>query len=279
MKPGPSPAPVPALEARSLSVRHPGSPRPSLQELSAAFPAGRFTAVAGPNGSGKSTLLRALIGLPASPGPGDGTVLLYGTPIGEIPPRRRARQLSLMPQTAPDGLGLTLEQVAAGGLYPWKTRFSPPAPAEKALLRETLNRLEILPLAGRPFSSLSTGEKQRGLFARTLMQQTPAVLLDEPTASLDLRHQEALLSTARALTAEGRTVIAAVHDLNAAVRWADQLLVLQEGRAAAFGPPALILNKPLLQEVWQITPRLGRHSATGRWMLDTESLDQAPEDR
>jgi iron complex transport system ATP-binding protein len=208
-----------------------------LSSISVSVPPGTLLALAGPNGAGKSTLLALIAGDLA---PTAGRVLLDGMQAHRIPARRLARLRAVMPQSSSVAFGFTAAQIVAMAL--------PPHAAGEGW-RPMLETVDAAHLAQRSFPTLSGGEQARVTLARVLAQDTPVVLLDEPTAHLDIRHQQAILRHARRLADAGRTVIAVLHDLNLATRYADRIVLLDRGRVAAHTEPAQ-LNSSLLTAVY-----------------------------
>lgn len=214
-----------------------------LDDVSLRVPRGAVLALVGPNGAGKSTLLGVLAGDVV---PEAGEVLLDGVPLRRIRARERARRRSLLLQSNRVAFPFTVAQVVEMGCAPWIGADRD----DDALIAAAMERADVVHLADRAFGSLSGGEQARVSFARVLVQDAPVVLLDEPTAALDLRHQEELLSSARALSAEGRTVVAVLHDLSLAAAYADVLAMISGGRIVAEGAPAEVLTEERIAEVY-----------------------------
>ena len=249
--PAPSPAP-PAFEAADLGVRlGGGSGRDALAGVTFAVAAGEAVALVGPNGAGKTTLLRALAGLV----PHTGAARLGGEAVRTMDPRARARRVALVRQQPALGVDFTVRELVALGRAPhagWAARLGP---ADLAAVDAALAAADLTGLAERSVRRLSGGEQQRVGLAQALAQDTPALLLDEPTAHLDVRHQIDLLARARALADSGRTVVAALHDLDRAAAFAGRMLVLHAGRLVADGPPADVLTAALLADVFGVRAR------------------------
>ncbi len=209
-----------------------------LAHVSFEIGGGALVAVVGANGAGKTTLLRALAGLL----PHAGAVDLFGAPVRAWEPRARARHLAFVRQTPPAADAFTVRETVALGRAPHLAWTAALTAADHAAVSAALDALDLGALAGRTLASLSGGERQRVALAQALAQDTPVLLLDEPTAHLDVRHTLDLLGRARALADGGRTVVAAVHDLELAARFADWMLVLAGGTLAADGAPADVLT-------------------------------------
>jgi iron complex transport system ATP-binding protein len=199
---------------------------------------GELLGLVGPNGSGKTTLLRALTGLIAA----DGEVSLEGRDLARLDERAVARTAARVPQsTAYDG-GFSTEELVLTGRSPHLGRFQWETPHDRAIAERAMRETRTQALAERLVAELSGGERQRVFVARALAQQTPILLLDEPTANLDIGHQVRVLGLVRRLTDQGLATIAAIHDLELAARFADRLLLLRAGRVLAEGRPADVLT-------------------------------------
>jgi len=253
------------IQAENLSYVVNG--RKLIDAVSIGFDPGEFVAIIGPNGAGKSTLLRLLSG---ELRPSAGRVAWSGEPAEKLSPARLALRRAVMAQGAALAFSYPVHEVARQGLAVVGRRL-PKMQADKIVAR-ALAVSGVHHLSHRNFLTLSGGEQQRARFARALCQlkaaQEPgrfcqALLLDEPTSSLDLEHQLALLGAARAIVASGVTVIAIVHDLNIAARFADRLVVLAGGRVVADGPAAQVIDETLVREIFRATMRVDRESATG----------------
>ncbi|MFH5822456.1 ABC transporter ATP-binding protein [Georgenia sp. AZ-5] len=232
-----------------------------LDGVDAAVPAGAVSAVVGPNGSGKSTLLRLLVGALS---PDAGAVLLSGTDLGRLSRRERARRLALVEQDSPAEVAHEVLDVVLLGRTPHR-RWGADAPEDLAVARRALARAGAGALEGRSFATLSGGERQRVHLARALAQEPGVLLLDEPTNHLDVAAQLDLLGLTRELAAEGVTVLAALHDLNHALRYCDHVLVLDRGRVVAAGHPHDVLTAELVGAVYGVRAR--RLGAAGRELL------------
>ncbi|MEZ6197606.1 MAG: ABC transporter ATP-binding protein [Planctomycetota bacterium] len=207
---------------------------------------GELVALIGPNGAGKSTVLRAFSGALV---PRAGRVLVGGEPLARLPARERARRVAHLPQE-PRGLGdLLVADFVAGGRYAHRGRFGGD-PRGAAVCREALERVGLSGERDRLLFELSGGQQQRALLARALAQEAPALLVDEPTSSLDARHQIATFALLRELADGGRGVLAVTHDLNLASQFADRLLLLEAGRLRAQGSPEEVLRREVLGPIY-----------------------------
>lgn len=234
-----------ALRARSVGCRLGGRQIVGAIDLDVEY--GSVVALVGPNGAGKSTLLGVLAGDLAR---SDGGLALDGRPIEEWTARQLARRRSVLLQANRVSFPFRVREVVAMGRSPWQGRVDPDE--DDAAIAEALAAADVTELAERRFPELSGGEQARVSLARVLAQQTPLVLLDEPTAALDLRHQEDVMGVARGLARQGRAVVVVVHDLSLAAAWADRIVMLHEGRLVAAGPPAEVLTAERVTGVYGI---------------------------
>ena len=246
IKPAPS-RPSPArIEARAATIGY--DRRLIAENLSVAIPDGSFTVIVGPNACGKSTLLRALSRLLR---PASGEVLLDGRSIQSYPARDVARKLGLLPQTslAPDGI--TVADLVARGRYPHQKFLQQWSKDDEAAVIGAMEATKVTDLSGRLVDELSGGQRQRVWVAMVLAQETPLLLLDEPTTFLDIAHQIELLELLRRLNRdEGKTIVAVLHDLNQACRYATHLIAMREGRVMAEGQPTGIVTAELVEAVF-----------------------------
>ncbi|RMD77830.1 MAG: ABC transporter ATP-binding protein [Gammaproteobacteria bacterium] len=235
----------PLLEARGLALARGG--RPLCRGLDLALRPGELWAVLGPNGAGKSSLLLALAGLLR---PQAGAVLLEGRPLGAWGGRARARRVGLLAQRSEDPFPATVLETALLGRFPHRGWWEPFGPADREAARRALAAVDLAGLEGREVGTLSGGERRR-LGLAVLLAQDPAVLLlDEPLAGLDLRHQAAVLGLCAELAARGRCVLLVLHEPTAALRCAHRALLLHgDGRVRA-GPAAALLQEETLGELY-----------------------------
>ncbi len=216
-------------------------------ELSVAVPDGGFTAIVGPNACGKSTLLRALARMLK---PRAGTVLLDGAAIGSRPTREVAKQIGLLPQSASAPDGITVADLVARGRHPHQSLLRPWSKEDARAVRDAMARTDVEALADRPVDEISGGQRQRVWLAMALAQETPLLLLDEPTTFLDIAHQLEVLDLCADLHESGRTLVAVLHDLNHACRYATHLIAMRDGAIAAQGPPGAIVDAALVEAVF-----------------------------
>ena len=219
--------------------------RAVVRDVTAEVEVGEWVALIGPNGAGKTSLLRAVAGLL----PCDGIVRLDGVPLVELGRRERAQRLALVPQEPRTPPWLTVAEYVLMGRTPYLRPLAREGAGDREATARALSRLELEELAERPLGTLSGGERQRVVVARALAQEAPIVLLDEPTASLDIGHQQQALDLLDALrAADGLTLVAAMHDLTLAAQYADRVLLLDAGRVVADGSPAEVLTEAALAE-------------------------------
>ena len=216
-------------------------------DLTVRVPDGSFTVIVGPNACGKSTLLRALARLLA---PRPGTVLLDGRDISSYPSKAVARVVGLLPQssTAPDGI--TVADLVAHGRYPHQSLLRQWSDDDERAVAEAMALTHTTDLADRYVDELSGGQRQRVWIAVALAQETPILLLDEPTTFLDIAHQVEVMELCRDLHARGRTLVVVLHDLNQSCRYASHLIAMKDGRVVAQGSPADIVTTELVREVF-----------------------------
>ncbi len=260
------------LEAKGLTLAY--GARLVLQDLDLQLSSGEVLGLIGPNGAGKTTLMRALAGLIA---PRRGQVRLAGQDIARLDRRARARLLAWVPQRESSAWSLTVRQMVQLGRAPHRGWFLPYTGEDRRIVEEALQRTGLLPLQARTVDTLSGGEFQRVLLARALAQKPRVLLLDEPTASLDVHHQIDILDRVQELAAgEGLAVVMAIHDLNLAARYCSRLLLLHEGRVWGSGPPRQVLTPENLHAVFGVRARLYR-DPWGQWAVSVQKNGFLPE--
>jgi len=243
------------IEGEGLGVTYPGAAEPSLEGVTLRVEPGTLYAVLGPNGSGKSTLMRALLGtVPLR----SGAVRLGGRPLGEWRRRELARSVGAVTQHEPTAFPIRVRELVAMGRYPHLGALRPETPRDREIIREALVQCDVERMADRDVSTLSGGEHQRVRIARALAQEPKALVLDEPTASLDIRHEMEILKLLRRSADGGMTVLLITHHLDLAARFADRILVLGCGRVAAEGTPTEVFREEILEAVygWPVEVRI-----------------------
>ncbi|MFE2040480.1 heme ABC transporter ATP-binding protein [Streptomyces sp. NPDC059477] len=260
LRPRPTPPPPAApgeilATTEALCVRL--GDREVLQAVDVTVRAGEVLALVGPNGAGKSTLLGALAAdVPAA----SGVVRIHGRPAPEWSAPELALRRAVLPQSASLAYPFTVEEVVRMGRAPWAAVDQDD---DDPAVARAMAATEVTAFAARPFSALSGGERARVALARVLAQRTPLLLLDEPTAALDLKHQELVLRLCRERARAGDAVVVVLHDLGLAAAYAHRVAVLRAGRVAADGPPAEIFSERLLSEVYDQPVEVLPHPRTG----------------
>jgi iron complex transport system ATP-binding protein len=225
-------------------------PATVVDALSVSIKDASITSIVGPNGCGKSTLLRALSRLMK---PAQGTVILDGQSIHQLPTREVARRLGLLPQQPRAPEAITVEDLTRRGRYPHQSFFQPPTDNDRIAVDRALELAGVAELRHRPVDELSGGQRQRAWIAMTLAQDTPLLLLDEPTTFLDLAHQHEVLDLVERLNAaEGKTIIMVLHDVNHAARVSHEVVAMRAGKVIAQGPPQEVISPSQLQRIFEV---------------------------
>ena len=251
MQPNHASSPASRLAARRLTISY--THRIVVHELDLEIPDGSFTVLIGPNGCGKSTVLRALARVLK---PSGGEVVLDGAPITSLHSRHVARTVGLLPQAPITPDGITVAELVARGRYPHQGPLRRESAEDRSVVERCLGQTGIGDLAARPMAELSGGQRQRAWIAMALAQDTELLLLDEPTTYLDLAHQMDVLDLCARLHRDGRTVVAVLHDLNQAARYATHLIAMRDGAILAAGPPATTLTADLVQQAFDLPARI-----------------------
>lgn len=234
---------VPALEWQQVTVEIGG--RAILDEVSLSVHHGEVLALVGPNGAGKSTLLAvACSDMELT----SGQVMMNGKPLPEFSAKHAARERAVLLQEQHIAFGFSSQEVVEMGRSVWHR--TPAEDRDEIAIAEAMDQADVVEFADRRYPSLSGGEKSRVSLGRVLAQETSIVLLDEPTAALDIGHQERVLSVVRELAATGRAVVVVLHDLSLASAWADRVCVLRSGAVAAVGTPKDVFTTELISAVY-----------------------------
>jgi iron complex transport system ATP-binding protein len=253
-------------EFRSVSFAYPrgtgGRPPFELRELSLTLEPGEVLGLIGPNAAGKTTVIRLLSRVLQ---PSSGTIVIDGQPASGLDRAAVARRIAVVPQDVPQGFPYTVEQLVLMGRFPHAPARFFESRADLLIAREAMTLTDVEALAAEPLERLSGGERQRVVLARALAQQPRLLVLDEPTAHLDLRYQAECVALLRRLHRdEGLGILLISHDLNLAAEVSDRLLLLAGGRAVTSGPPHEVLQAPVLEAVYGCRVAVDKHSATGR---------------
>ena len=252
-----------ALDVRSLTVAY--GARVALREVSLSLPVGELLGLVGPNGSGKTTLIRAVSGVVA---PQAGGVSLDGDDALRLSPKEVALRVAVVPQNPQLPPAFTALELVLMGRTPHLKLLQGEGQGDLRAARRAMLATDTWELAGRRIGELSGGERQRLLVARALSQETPLLLLDEPTAHLDVGHQAATLRLmARLCRSEGKAVLAAVHDLTLAAQFCHRLVMLHQGRVIVEGAPGEVLTRERLRQVYGTSLHVLSHPVTGRPVL------------
>ncbi len=267
--------------ADGLRYRYPDAHRDAVLDVDLAVPRGAFYAVIGPNGCGKTTLLRLLLGAIR---PDAGAIEYDGRPLGkrrapgshdpasgrpstlDADPwdrRELARRVGVVPQSEELVFPLTVRELVAMGRYPHLGPWHGERAADRSAVGSAMARCDIAEFAGRPVGTLSGGERQRARLARALAQEPDTLVLDEPTASLDIAHEMGIFELLRGLADSGTTVLMVTHNLNVAARYADRLLLMDRGRPVAEGVPGDVFTAETLETVYRWPVTVAPHPGPG----------------
>lgn len=235
--------------------------RPVVENLDLVVPARRFTALIGPNGSGKSTILRTFAGLMAAAG---GTILLDGRDIDTLSTKDMAKRVGVLLQGPVAPEGLTVRDLVRQGRYPHRSLFGRWSDRDQDACEEALMLTGMTTLAETALDSLSGGQRQRAWIAMTLAQQGEVLLLDEPTTYLDLAHQIELMNLITVLVHKhGKTVVAVLHDINQAARYAEHVVILKDGKITAAGRPEDVISTDAIEDVFGVRSVIIRDPVAG----------------
>ncbi len=249
------------FEARNVTFRYTRAAGPAVDGVSLQVAPGSLYCLIGPNGSGKSTLLKLLLGALRLQ---KGEVFFAGEALGRWSRRVLGQRIGVVPQSEELAFPLTVREMAAMGRYPHLGLLGRPGPEDEDALAEAMERCDVSQMAERPLSTLSGGERQRARIARALAQRPGTLVLDEPTASLDIRHEMVIFELLAELARkDGVTVLLVTHNLNLAARYADRLLILDHGVPAAEGKPAEVLSQAIIERIYRWPVVLSTHPGPG----------------
>ncbi|MCT6735233.1 ABC transporter ATP-binding protein [Rhodococcus qingshengii] len=266
--------PTSRLRAEKIELRY--ADRTIVDELSLEIPDGGFTVVVGPNGCGKSTLLRALGRMLA---PRSGRVVLDGNDIRSYRTKEVARRIALLPQSPLSPGAISVADLVSRGRYPYQSMLRQWSPEDEHVVSEALNEVGMRYTADQLVDELSGGQRQRVWIAMTLAQRTPVLLLDEPTTFLDIAHQIEVLDLCSQLHQSGRTLVAVLHDLNLAARYATHVVAMRSGKIVMQGSASDVFTPELLREVFDLEVVVLEDPETGRPLVvprDRRPVSQLP---
>ena len=235
------------FETTDLVIKYPGQNRPALNSVTMSAPSGSFYAVLGPNGSGKSTLMKGLLGIAKAD---QGRVLIAERNVSNWDRKALARVIGVVSQSETVSFPITVREMVGMGRYPHLGPLEGEGSEDKVAIHEALEVCDVIHLVNRDLSTLSGGELQRVRIARALAQEPMALVLDEPTSSLDIKHAMEILELLKQSVASGLTVILTTHGLDLAARFSDRMLLLSEGQVAAEGTPDEVVNEETLADVY-----------------------------
>jgi iron complex transport system ATP-binding protein len=255
-----------AIETKHLAFGYQG--RLVLDGLSLVVEKGEMLAILGPNGSGKTTLLRILSGVLQ----GNGEIKINGKAMGAYGRRELSRLIAVVPQESQASFPYTVAEIVLMGRASHHNPLLFESEQDRAIARRSMELTDVWPLADRYLHELSGGEKQRAIIARALAQEPEILLLDEPSAFLDLKHQVRVLDLLRRLNRErALTIVAALHDLNLAALYFPRLILLREGKLYRDGAPAEVLTEETIEEIYGIRVRVEADGATPRLFIQANS--------
>ena len=266
--------PTSRLRAEKIELRY--ADRTIVDELSLEIPDGGFTVVVGPNGCGKSTLLRALGRMLT---PRSGRVVLDGNDIRSYRTKEVARRIALLPQSPLSPGAISVADLVSRGRYPYQSMLRQWSPEDEHVVSEALNEVGMRYAADQLVDELSGGQRQRVWIAMTLAQRTPVLLLDEPTTFLDIAHQIEVLDLCSQLHQSGRTLVAVLHDLNLAARYATHVVAMRSGKIVMQGSASDVFTPELLREVFDLEALVLEDPETGRPLVvprDRRLVSQLP---
>lgn len=252
------------LSADSVTVTI--SRKDIVKQVSVQVADGQFVGLLGPNGSGKTTLLKSIYRVLK---PSAGIVTLDGTDIREMSYRESSKRMGVVSQFTNMSFDFTVEEIVLMGRAPHKKAFSQDTEEDYLIAEEALRKVDMLDFRDRMFMTLSGGEKQRILLARTLAQQVDILILDEPTNHLDIKYQIQIMDVVKSL---GKGVLSALHDLNLTLMYCSYVYVLKNGRIVAHGPTEEVITKDLIRDVYEVDCEVERDSRSGKMRVTFYSM-------
>ena len=251
-----------AIEDISFSYNN----SPVLHDISLSLEKGKFYGIVGPNGCGKTTFLDLLIG---NRKPDRGEIVFMGRKINEYPRKRLAHLIGLVPQEFSTGFEYTVEEIVLMGRHPYIPRFGSPSAEDWNHVKNAMKTIGILDARNRQFTELSGGQKQRAVVARAFAQNTPVLLFDEATASLDIQYTLQIFNVAKKLVkTEKRTIIAVIHDLNLAAGYCDEILFMREGRIQHFGATRQVMSSENILDVFGVHANVSGRQQGGNLQIN-----------
>lgn len=249
-----------AMEGRHLKIGY--SDKTIIPEMNVKIPQGQITSIIGPNGCGKSTLLKGLARILPLQG---GEVLLHNQNMKDMGTKEIARQLALLPQGPTAPAGLSVRELVSFGRYPYQKGFGTMNETDRQIVEQAMKDTRTLELADRSVDQLSGGQRQRVWIAMALAQDTPLILLDEPTTYLDMAHQLEILELLERLNKEKqKTIVIVIHDLNLAARFSDYLVAMKDGLILHEGNVGQIMSAPVLNDVFSLDALIEKDPWTGK---------------
>ena len=236
------------VQTSNLTVHYPNSEKPALDSVTMTVLQSSFYTILGPNGSGKSSLLKAIMGLVK---PKTGNVSINGLSLSHWTQPALAKEVAVVPQSETFAFPLTVRELVAMGRYPYLHSFQSETIVDQKAISASLKDCDIGHLVNRQLSTLSGGELQRVRIARSLAQEPEVLILDEPTANLDVRYEMSIFNLLKTLTIEGMTIILITHHLNLASEFSDHLLLLNQGKVVATGTPKEVLSESKLRDAYE----------------------------
>lgn len=262
-----SPAGNPLLKIDAISFAY--EKEPVVREVSLDIQAGEFLGIIGPNGSGKSTLLKLIAGILP---PDSREVYFRGRPLKSYPRKKLAQSMAWIPQEQNMPFAFKVAEVVMMGRHPYLSAFSFETENDFTIVERAMEQTQTIRFAERRFNEISGGEKQRVMLASAIAQEPEVMLLDEPTSALDLKYQVELLKILKDLNLQRKvTVVLAMHDLHLASKFCRRLVLLKDGRVVCDGPPEDILQKKILEDVYEVPVKIFRDESDGSFMISPEA--------